>query len=89
MEIIVAREHRNPTCTIGNMYVDGNYFAYTLEDVVRPDGVKVPNETAIPAGRYKVVISYSNRFKRRMPEILEVPMFSGIRIHGGNTDEQN
>jgi hypothetical protein len=65
--------------------VNGEYFADTLEDVVRPDGVKVYGETAIPAGVYKVILNVSNRFKCLMPLLLNVPNFDGIRIHSGNT----
>jgi hypothetical protein len=61
-------------------------FCYTLEDVVRPPGVKVQNETAIPAGIYTLAIDWSNRFQRYMPHVLNVPMFDGIRIHSGNRD---
>jgi hypothetical protein len=45
---------------------------------------KVPKQTAIPAGRYRVVLSLSARFKRVTPELLDVPGFSGIRMHRGN-----
>ena len=44
-------------------------------------------ETAIPSGTYTVTLSYSNRFKKTMPEILNVPNFSGIRIHCGNSSK--
>lgn len=44
----------------------------------------MPKETAIPRGRYEVVIDYSNRFQRLMPHILNVPQFDGVRIHWGN-----
>lgn len=47
---------------------------------------KVKGKTAIPTGRYRVVLSWSPKFKCIMPEILNVPGFSGIRIHWGNTE---
>lgn len=56
------------------------FLAYTGEDRLR-DGPKVPNETAIPSGCYRVVLDYSTRFKRIMPHVLSVPGFEGIRIH--------
>jgi hypothetical protein len=68
----------------GSLYVDGKFECYTLEDVPRP--VKVQNETAIAAGKYRVIINQSVRFKRRLPLLLNVPNFVGIRIHSGNTN---
>ena len=56
-----------------------------LEDVQRD--VKIKAETAIPWGMYKVVITMSNRFKRRLPLLLDVPNFEGVRIHGGNSEK--
>ena len=50
---------------------------------------KIYGETAIPAGTYKVILSYSNKFKRILPEILNVPHFLGIRIHKGNTEQDS
>lgn len=61
------------------------FLCYTLEDVVRADGIKVPGQTAIPAGSYNVIVTFSNRFKRPLPLLQKVPNFAGIRIHGGNT----
>jgi hypothetical protein len=70
--------------TIGKLSVDGLDLCDTLEDVVRAPGMKIPGETAIPYGKYKVTIDWSNRFQRLMPHILNVPNFAGIRIHWGN-----
>lgn len=85
MEIEVIRTTCGATCTLGKMYIDGEDVCYTLEDVVREE--KVYGETAIPYGRYRVVVTFSNRFQRDMPLLLDVPDFSGIRIHPGNTDK--
>ena len=85
MYIKVIRKVYTDTTTTGEMYLNGEFFCYTLEDVVRPRGIKIKGHTAIQAGTYEVVVTMSNRFKRMMPLIKEVPMFKGIRIHGGNT----
>lgn len=85
MHLTLKRFAFKETYTIGRLSIDGEYFCDTLEDKVRPDGVKIYGETAIPAGTYEVVITYSNRFKRLLPLLLNVPMFEGIRIHPGNT----
>lgn len=60
-------------------------IGYTLEDTLRPKGIKVYGETAIPEGLYKLNVSYSPRFGKEMVEVLDVPYFTGVRIHGGNT----
>ena len=85
MNLRLERVSLQPTYTIGRLYVDDKYFCDTLEDTVRPPGEKVYGQTAIPFGTYKVSITYSNRFKRLLPILENVPMFSGIRIHPGNT----
>ena len=67
------------------MYLDGEFYGYTLEDTVRKPGQKVPGKTAIPAGSYKVTVTYSPHFKKLLPLINDVPEFDGVRIHGGNS----
>lgn len=74
----------------GKFFVDGKYFCETLEDEDRyleAGGEKIDGETAVPRGRYKVTITYSNRFGRDMPLVCDVPGFSGVRLHGGNTED--
>lgn len=87
MLLRVNRFKYGSKATIGRLLIDGVVECYTLEDVKRPDGVKVQDATAIPAGEYKVIIDKSERFGRLMPHILGVDGFTGIRIHSGNTDE--
>ena len=89
MLLKLVRKEFLGNATIGDLWVDGRWVCYTLEDVDRyleDDGVKVLGETAIPRGFYGVIIDYSNRFKREMPHILDVPGFLGVRIHYGNSD---
>lgn len=88
MNLILYRKYLRPTYTIGKLFIDGSYFCDTLEDKVRdlPNEPKVPGQTAIPSGRYTVIMDFSVRFQRIMPHIINVPYFTGIRIHGGNTD---
>lgn len=82
MKIELIRGKSTDKATIGRMLIDGVFQCWTLEDVVRPS--KIAHETAIPAGTYKVVITESARFKRRLPLLVGVPGFDGIRIHPGN-----
>lgn len=97
MNILVKRIARKSTYTIGKMYLDGVYFCDTLEDTDRGlsqhgslDEIKkkkVMGSTAIPTGRYNVIVNNSPRFKRELPRLLNVPGFDGILIHRGNTNK--
>ena len=84
MKIEIKRLHKTANSTIGELSIDGVWECYTLEDIERP--VKIKAETAIAKGTYKVIINQSNRFKRLMPLLLNVPNFEGVRIHAGNTN---
>jgi len=97
MNILVQRTAKRPTYTIGKMYIDGKYFCDTLEDADRGlhsgmtvseiAKIKIMHETAIPTGRYNVIVNMSPRFKRMLPRLLDVKGFDGILIHRGNTDK--
>lgn len=84
MRIEVKRLHKTDNSTIGELTIDGKFECYTLEDKERD--VKIKGETAIPKGTYKVIINQSNRFKRLLPLLIDVPNFEGIRIHAGNSN---
>jgi hypothetical protein len=84
MKLLLKRIHKTDVSTIGELYVDGIFQCYTLEDIERD--VKIKSETAIAKGKYKVMITLSNRFKKYMPLLLNVPNFEGVRIHSGNTN---
>ena len=88
MILIVNTIAQKKTYTLSRLLIDGEYFCDVLEDTVRT-GPKVWGETAIPAGTYKMRLSKSARFGRVLPEILNVPNFTGIRIHGGTTAEDS
>ena len=97
MELVLTRTARTGRSTIGELTVDNNFECFVLEDkdrglqqgmpVSELMALKIKAKTAIPTGRYEVVVSFSDRFKKMLPLLLNVPVFEGIRIHPGNTDE--
>jgi len=102
MELILERIAKRKTYTIGRLYirrrVDDEYLAGTADDyfcdTLEPTwrdyangAYKVKGRSAIPEGRYAVVISWSQKFGAWLPILLGVPKFEGIRIHAGNCSE--
>ena len=100
MEFVLKRIAKRPNYTIGRLEVreqvddeflmgtKTTYICDTLEPTWRDykhGAYKMKGRSAIPEGRYPVVISYSPKFKQWLPILLGVPMFKGIRIHAGNT----
>lgn len=79
MNIVLRRTFTGDGVTLGELFIDGTFFAFSLE----PDDVGVAHP-AIPVGRYKVIITYSTRFKRLLPLVVGVPGRVGIRFHPGN-----
>ena len=100
MDIIVLRTDFTEESTISEILIDGSFECYAIEDLDREldsdmplseiTDIKVMHKTAIPTGRYKVVITRSNRFSAKagkdvfLPLLLDVPGFAGVRIHSGN-----
>lgn len=94
MTATIIRKWFTVNTTTGIWQFDNVFQCYTLEDVARASGIKIQNETCIPAGDYKMRITMSNRFKRLMPLIYNnesdysvsdgMVKWSGIRAHGGN-----
>ena len=98
MELLLERKYLKEKYTIGNLYINGVFFSNTLEDTVRDlnkDGIfncgelKISGHTAIPYGEYEIKVTYSPKFKRELPILLNVPHFEGIRIHRGNTEKDS
>ena len=96
MKLTLKRIALRSTYTIGRLYVDGKYFCDTLEDTVRDlnkngkfdnGEKKIKGKTAIPYGTYEIKWTYSPRFKKYTPQLMNVPSFEGIRIHSGNTSD--
>ena len=104
MELILERIAKRKTYTIGRLYIqrrvddeylagtENQYFCDTLEPTWRDyahGAYKVKGRSAIPEGRYAVVISWSPKFRMWLPILLGGPEFNkqwqGIRIHAGNT----
>ena len=72
--------------TVGKLSCNNNFLCYTLEPhcINWETEKKVPGRTAIPTGAYKIRMRWSQKFKRQMPFLEDVPHFEGICIHQGN-----
>ena len=101
MRLELYRYSSGKESTLGILYLidDENkkqFLCYTLEDEKRD--VKIYGETRIPSGQYFLGLrkqgGYNQKYSVRFPKIhkgmlhlLDVPNFSFILIHCGNTDE--
>ena len=95
MKIKVIRETKNDICTIGSLFINGEFFCYTLEDKDRGlkqtdsllfiNAKKIFGLTAIPSGTYKLIVNQSPKFKRMLPRILDIKGFDGVLLHRGNS----
>lgn len=110
MNLILDRFFKGPKYTVGHLYIDGKYFCDTMEDKDRGlldsmslaeiKSKKIPSETAIPRGTYKVTLDvvspkYSKKdfyikvCNGKVPRLLNVKGFEGILIHAGNTEKDS
>ena len=106
MKLRIDRKYKKETYTISNCYIDGEWFCSILEDrdrglhqfdpIEKIKAIKVPNETAIPAGTYQIAMDivspkysanswYMKVCGGKVPRLMAVPGFDGILIHVGNT----
>jgi hypothetical protein len=96
MELKLIRREFSDKSTIGELFIEGKFFCFVLEDKDRGLNqemdllvikmLKVLGKTCIPYGRYEIAITFSNKFQKQMPLLLHVPGYEGIRIHVGNSD---
>lgn len=91
MKLLLKRQQCGKTSTLGQLYVNGAPECFILEDTDRqlelnPEA-KIAGNTCIPRGTYRVIITFSNRFKKDLPLLVDVPGYAGVRIHPGNTDK--
>lgn len=95
VQLLLIRKYKKADYTIGQLYVNGIFMCNTIEDTDRGlhnkmseaylKSRKVANLTAIPTGTYRLRVTMSPKFKRELIEVCDVPAFTGIRIHRGNT----
>ena len=95
----IYRDNFTMKSSTGKVYLDHEYFCYSLEDVSRGENVKIMSETCLSTGKYMIILTMSARFKRVMPMIFtelngyECKMggigFKGARLHGGNTHKHS
>jgi hypothetical protein len=83
MDIILTRGIKTKNTTFGTIEIPNIFRCYTCEDVEREE--KIKGKTAIPKGKYEVIINFSPKFQRNLPLLLDVPNFDGVRIHKGNS----
>lgn len=89
MKISVIRTRFGEKSTHGLLFVNGVFFGYTLEDIVRMPFNKVKCFTAIRSGDYPLALRYSPHFRRDCISVLQVRDFDGILIHEGNSADDS
>lgn len=96
MEVKVSRFMFDKGYTMSRVYVDGELFSFSLEPFDASinkntpiDDIKALKEEygkiAIPLGTYNLIYNWSNKYKKKLPLVLDTPGFAGVRFHSGNT----
>jgi len=88
LSLTLTRFAMTPAFTLGTISSRSEVLCFTLEDADRLwlDLPKLPKKTAIPPGTYAVRMTPSQRFGRITPQLMDVPGFTGVRIHPGNSN---
>lgn len=102
MKLTIKRTALRSSYTLGKLYIDGQFFCSTLEDLDRGltqdmplnliKSLKIPGETAIPKGTYKVTLDVvSPKFSKypfymevcegKLPRLIDVKGYEGVLIH--------
>jgi len=99
MKIKLVRQVFTDKSTIGSLYVNDVFFCYTLEDkdrgldqsqsVFTIQAKKLFGITAIPYGKYPLIVNKSPKFGRLLPRLQGIKGFDGVLIHRGNSAEHS
>ena len=99
MKIKVVREVFTDKSTIGSLYLNDVFFCYTLEDkdrgldqsqsLIMIQAKKLFGITAIPYGKYPLIVNKSPKFGRLLPRLQGIKGFDGVLIHRGNSAEHS
>jgi hypothetical protein len=82
--LTINRVGRGLNSTGGEFYMGSTFISYTVEDVLRPGGVKIYGNTAIPAGTYTAFWrDKRDKYGHWVLQLESVPQFEGIQIHAG------
>ena len=102
MKLTIKRTITRNSYTLGELYIDGQFFCSTLEDrdrgltqnmsVEQIKSMKVPGETAIPKGTYRVTLGvvspkfskypfYMQTCEGKLPRLIDVKGYEGVLIH--------
>jgi len=80
IELRITRQHSGKDCSSGQMSLEGEIVAYTLE---RPWEGNIPLISSIPTGRYHGYVRKNTKDRWRI-ELIDVPNRENVQLHVGN-----